>query len=119
MKAMLSHDELSDGTIFILKLWDAGGAASHWVDTLRDDTARRWYDIYRTCDWQALRTEAGGVFRHPATPPPKVEVDHVRKTHKRLVFIHTLEVKTDEVGALGSDAATAGDTTAGETEGRP
>jgi RNA recognition motif-containing protein len=25
-------------------------------------------------------------------------------------FVHTLEVKTDEVGALGSDAATAGDT---------
>jgi hypothetical protein len=113
---MLSHDELSDGTIFILKLWDAGGAASHWMETLREDTARRWYDIYRRCDWQALRTEAVGVFLHPATQD---EVDLVRKTHKRLVFIHTLDVKTDEVGALGSDAATAGNTTAGETERRP
>jgi len=112
---MLSHDELSDGTIFILKLWDAGGAASHWVETLRDDTARRWYEIYRRCDWQALRTEAGGVFLHPAT---QLEVDHVLKTHKRLVFIHTSDVKTDEVGALGSDAAT-GDATAANTEQRP
>jgi hypothetical protein len=103
---MLSHDELSDGTIFILKLWDAGGAASHWVETLRDDAARRWYDIYRRCDWKALRAEAAGAFLHPAT---QGEVDNVRKTHKRLVFIHTVDVKADEVGALGADAATAGD----------
>jgi RNA recognition motif-containing protein len=34
------------------------------------------------------------------------------------VFIQTLEVKTDEVGALGSDAATV-DATAGDTERRP
>ena len=101
---MLSHDELSDGTIFILKLWDAGGDASHWVETLRNETARRWYDIYRRSDWEALRTEAPGVFLHPAT---EGEVDQVRKTHKRLVFIHTTEVRSDEVGALGADAATA------------
>jgi len=43
---MLSHDKVSDGTIFILRLWDAGAAASHWVETLRDGTARRWYEIY-------------------------------------------------------------------------
>jgi len=102
---MLSPDELSDGTIFILKLWDAGGAPSHWVETLRNDVARRWYDIYRRCDWEALRAEAPGVFINPAT---EVEVARVRKTHKRLVFIHTLDVKSDEVGALGVDAATAG-----------
>ena len=101
---MLSHDELSDGTIFILKLWNAGGDASHWVETLRDDTARRWYEIFRRCDWGALRAEAGGVFINPAT---QEEVDQVRKTNKRLVFIHTTEVKSDEVGALGADAATA------------
>jgi hypothetical protein len=103
---MLSHDELSDGTIFILKLWDAGGDASDWVETLREDAARRWYEIFRRCDWEALRAEAGGVFLHPAT---QGEVDHVRKTHKRLVFIHTTAVKSDEVGALGFDGATAGD----------
>jgi len=103
---MLSHDELSDGTIFILKLWDAGGDASHWVETLRDDAARRWYDIFRRCDWEALRAEAGGVFRHPAS---EGEVDLVRKRNKRLVFIHTLDVKSDEVGSLGADTATTGD----------
>lgn len=103
---MLSPDELSDGTIFILKLWDAGGAASHWVETLRDDAARRWYGIFRRGDWEALRAEAGGAFRHPAS---QNEVDRVRKAHKRLVFIHTTEVKADEVGALGADTATAGD----------
>jgi hypothetical protein len=43
---MLSHDKVSDGTIFILRLWDAGAAASHWVETLREGTARRWYEIY-------------------------------------------------------------------------
>ena len=103
---MLSHDEIADGTIFILKLWDAGGAPSHWVETLRDDVARRWYDIYRRCDWEALRTEAPAVFLNPATD---VQVDQIRKTHKRLVLIHTADVKSDEVGALGVDAATAVD----------
>ena len=100
---MLSPDELSDGTIFILKLWDAGGAPSHWVETLRDDVARRWYGIYRRCDWEALRAEAPGVFINPTT---ELEVAHVRKTHKRLVFIHTLDVKSDELGALEADAGT-------------
>ena len=47
-----------------------------------------------------------------------LEVDHVLKAHKRLVFIHTSDVKTDEVGALGSEAAT-GDATAENTEQRP
>jgi hypothetical protein len=108
---MLSCDELSDGSIFILKLWDAGGASSHWVETLRDDLARRWYDIYRRCDWEALRTEAPAVFLNPTT---EGEVARIQKTHKRLVFIHTLDVKSDEVGALGVDAAT----TAGK-EGQP
>ena len=101
---MLSSDEISQGTIFILKLWDAGGAPSHWVETLRDDAARRWYDIYRRSDWDALRTEAPGVFLHPAT---ESAVDDVRKKHKRLVFIHTLQVKAHELGALPVNAATA------------
>ena len=103
---MLTQDELSDGTIFILKLWDAAGSPSHWVETLRDDTARRWYEIFRRSDWAALRAEAPRVFLHPAT---EGEADRVRKVNKRLVYIHTTEVKADEVGALGVDTATAGD----------
>src|SRR5687767_5152165 len=101
---MLSHDEVAGGTVFILNLWDAGGASSHRVGTLRNDLARRWYDIYRRCDWEALRTEAPAVFLNPATD---AEVDQIRRAHKRLVFIHTLDVKSDEVGAPGLDAATA------------
>ena len=60
---MLSSDELSDGVPFILKLWDAVGVASCWVETLRGDTARHWYNILRGSDWAALRAEAGGVFQ--------------------------------------------------------
>ena len=102
---MLSSDELSHGTIFILKLWDVGGAPTYWVETLRNDVARRWYDIYRRSDWPALRSEAPDVFVHPASDR---EVTHVRKTHNRLVFIHTTEVGADEMGASAGDIPKAG-----------
>ena len=64
---MLSHDELSNGTVFVLKLWDVAGVPSCWAETLRGETARRWYNIYRGSDWEALRAEAAGVFRNPVT----------------------------------------------------
>jgi hypothetical protein len=64
---MLSKDELSDGRIFILKLSDTAGVSSHWVQRLRGDVARRWYDIYRSSDWPTLRREAADVFRNPIT----------------------------------------------------
>ena len=101
---MLSSDEQTDGTIFILKLWDVGGGPSYWVETLRNDAARRWYDIYRRSDWAALRSEAPDVFVHPASDS---EVTRVRKTHNRLVFIHTTELTADEMGRSAGDMATA------------
>ena len=42
---MLSNDELTNGRTFMLKLWNAAGVSSQWVETLRGDTARRWYDV--------------------------------------------------------------------------
>ena len=56
---MLSHDELNNGSTFILKLQNAAGVWSQWVQTLHGDTARHWYEIYRDSDWPALRAEAG------------------------------------------------------------
>ena len=65
---MLSNDELINGIPFILKLWDAAGVATEWCETLSGDLAWRWYDIYRRSDWDALRREAPGVFRHRRHP---------------------------------------------------
>ena len=59
---MLSPDELKDGMTFILQLKDTSGASVQWVETLRGDTARRWYDIYRRSDWEALQSEARTSF---------------------------------------------------------
>jgi len=61
---MLSTDELNDGRTFILKLRDAAGAKLFWVEKLRGEMARRWYDIYRNSDWEALRGTAMDVFRN-------------------------------------------------------
>ena len=61
---MLSNDELNNGTSFTLKLWDAAGVATEWCETLSGDVARRWYDIYRRSDWEALRREGPAMFRH-------------------------------------------------------
>src|SRR6185436_9818287 len=52
---MLSPDELKDGMTFILQLANAGGDRVQWVETLRGETAKRWYQIYRQSDWTALR----------------------------------------------------------------
>ena len=82
---MLSKDELSDGRIFILKLWDTAGVSSHWVQRLRGDVAKRWYDIYRRSDWPALRREAADVFRNPITQDEAARIS--RKN--RCVIIRT------------------------------
>lgn len=90
---MLSHDELRNGRTFILKLWDSAGAPSQWVQLLRDDTARRWYDIYRRSDWAALRSEGADVFHDRVTSE---EAERVRKSG-RCVFIQTTSVRPDEM----------------------
>ena len=58
-KAMLSKDELRDGSIFILNLFDVAGARAYWVETLRGEVAAFWYDVYRRSDWVVLRTRGG------------------------------------------------------------
>jgi len=57
---MLSKDELADGKTFVLRLWGADGTPSQWVETLRGADAERWYAIYRSSAWPALRAEAEG-----------------------------------------------------------
>jgi len=101
---MLSRDELRGGMTFILKLWDAVGVSTQWVETLEGATARRWYRIYRRSDWEALRAEAAGVFRHPVTEDAMREV---LKRQKRCIYIHTLMVEPAELaeGGLAAGAA--------------
>jgi hypothetical protein len=101
---MLSKDELRGGMTFILKLWDAVGVPTQWVETLEGATARRWYGIYRRADWEALRAEATGVFRHPVT---EEAVREILKQQKRYVYIHTLMVEPAELaeGELAAGGA--------------
>lgn len=94
---MLSRDEIANGRTFILKLWDAGGRPAQWVETLRGDAARRWYDIYETSDWDALRREAASTFRRGVS---EAEAEATRTTRgQRCVFIHTRSVPTEDLAA--------------------
>lgn len=92
---MLSKDEINDGMTFILKLHDATGAPAQWIEKLQGVTAVRWYDIYRRSDWNALRTEAAGVFRHAVG---ETQAETVRSSRHRCIYIHTTEVKANELG---------------------
>jgi hypothetical protein len=98
MFIMLSPDEVRDGTTFILQVagpgGDRGDAPVQWVETLRGDTARRWYDIYRHSDWTALRAEAADVFHRRVD---EAEVAALRAGPRRCVFIHTPAVAADEL----------------------
>ena len=96
---MLSNDEINNGMTFILQLQSTAGAAGvpvQWVETLRGDTARRWYDIYRSSDWEALRAEAEDVFPHRVDD---AELRAVRKQRSRSIFIHTPAVTADQLAA--------------------
>jgi hypothetical protein len=93
---MLSNDELINGMPFVLKLWDAAGVATEWRETLKGDVARRWYDIYRRSDWEALRREAPDVFRHRVEA---TAAGHGRTYGERRVLIHTTAVNSAEMSA--------------------
>ena|SRR5579871_762633 len=64
---MLSNDELAEGIHFVLKLPDGAGASVYWLQKLRGDAARHWFEIYRRSDWKALAAEAVGVFGVPSS----------------------------------------------------
>jgi hypothetical protein len=90
---MLSKDDLTNGTIFILKLQDAAGTPLQWVETFHGDLAMRWYDIYRRSDWQALRAGAARVFTHPVT---EAAAELVRRAD-RCVVIKPPHLRVDEL----------------------
>jgi hypothetical protein len=90
---MLSKDELADGKTFVLRLCGADGTPSQWVETLHGADAERWYAIYRSSDWRALRTEASHVFHHPATSD---EADRAVESGE-CVYIHTPAVRTEDL----------------------
>jgi hypothetical protein len=90
---MLSIDELSVGIPFILKLRDAHDVPFQWAETLRGDAARRWFEIYRSSNWDALRLEASGTFRHRVT---EAEAETLRKS-RRCVVIKTQQVSANEL----------------------
>lgn len=93
---MLSKDEISDGMTFILKLWGNDGLPNFWIETLRGDTAKRWYDIYRRSDWDTLRTEARDVFHRQVA---EVEAETVRTSRRRCVYIQTHAVASNDLAA--------------------
>jgi hypothetical protein len=93
---MLSNDELVNGTPFTLKLWDAVGAPTEWSETLSGDLARRWYDIYRRSDWEALRREGPAVFHHRVDG---TVAGHARPYGERRVLINTRALNAAEMGA--------------------
>jgi hypothetical protein len=95
---MLSKDEISDGMTFLLKLRDADGLGRFWVETLRGDTAKRWYDIYRNSNWEVLRTEARDVFHRSIT---EVEAEAILTSRHRRIYIHTDSVTSNEL-AVGT-----------------
>lgn len=57
----------------------------------------RWYKIYLTSDWEALRREASQIFHSPVTAE---EAERVRTSRQRCVYIHTSLVKADELEAV-------------------
>lgn len=107
---MLSKDEIDGGMTFILRLWDAVGDSTQWVETLRGDVARRWYEIHRSSDWEALRGEAAGVFHNRVTDD---EAAKVLKSQSRCIYIHTQMVEAGEVAEL---AGTTGEAAFGGTD---
>ena len=65
------------------------------VETLRGDTARRWYEIYSTSNWEALRLEAADTFHRDVT---EADAEATRTARgQRCVLIHTRSVKPDEL----------------------
>src|SRR3954468_13732511 len=91
---MLSPDELKDGMTFILQLASAGGDHVQWVETIRGETAKRWYQIYRQSDWTTLRAEAADVFHRRVS---EAEAETVRTARHRCIFIHTPAVMADQL----------------------
>jgi hypothetical protein len=93
---MLSNDELVNGMPFTLKLWDAAGAPTEWSETLSGDLARRWYDIYRRSDREALRREGPAVFCHRVDGAAAA---HARPRGERRVLINTIAVNSADMSA--------------------
>ena len=96
---MLSNDELANGMPFILRLWDGAGAPFHWIETLRGDVARQWYQIYWASDWEALRSQGPATFRNRASD---ADVARARSYGKRSVVIHTTAVRAEEIGTASA-----------------
>lgn len=90
---MLSRDDISHGRIFVLKLWDADGVPSQWVESLKGELAKHWYRIYRNSDWESLRAEAGTTFRNRVSERESVSTCE----HHRCVLIQTSSVRSDEL----------------------
>ena len=91
---MLSTDELNNGMTFILQLLNVAGERVQWIETLRGDTAKRWYDIHRQSNWTALQAEAADVFHRRVT---EAEAKSIRTARYRCVVIDTLAVNADEL----------------------
>jgi|KBSMisStandDraft_5_1062788.scaffolds.fasta_scaffold2351114_2 hypothetical protein len=90
---MLSKDELAEGIHFVLKLPDGAGAPVYWLQKLRGDAARHWFEIYRTSDWKALAVEAVGVFGAPSSTEV---VEHTVRS-LRCVVIQPHDLTADDL----------------------
>jgi hypothetical protein len=82
---MLSTDELENGMPFILTVPQASSASAYWLATLRGETARHWYNLYRHGDSAAVRDQSAAVFQEQITPE---HVEQIRRS-RRCVVIHS------------------------------
>jgi hypothetical protein len=89
---MLSFDELQNGMPFILTVPQASSAPAHWLATLRGDTARHWYNLYRRGDSDAVHDQAAAVFQEQVT---SAQAKQIRRW-RRCVVIHTAAFELDQ-----------------------
>jgi len=102
---VISADELSNGIPFILQLRNSAGVAFQWMETLRGEVARHWYNIYQSSDWESLRAEAAGVFRFSVTGE---QMQAFFKSNVRCISIQPMQVKVEELQNVPQPAPVGG-----------
>jgi hypothetical protein len=80
--------------LFVLQLRNVEGSPRQWIQRLRGDVARLWYGVYRSSDWNEVRTKASCVFHNSVT---EEQMNEVLDIEKRCIFIHTPWVKVEQL----------------------
>lgn len=80
----------------MLKLPDSNGNVIYWMQKLKGDVARHWFNSYRQSDWQALRKEAADVFMAPV---PQADAELAQKRERCVIIQPHTTNSTDLVAA--------------------